>query len=334
MADVTITYKNNEIATMNATGVKTLLTGDTFCEDDIVVSYTKPSAPSPTLQTKTATPSTSQQTITPDNGYDGLSSVTVNAMPSGSARTPATTITANPTISVSASGLITASNSKTQSVTPTVSAGYVSSGTAGTITVSGSNTQQLTTKSAQTYTPTTSNQTISSGRYLTGTQTIKGDANLIASNIKKNISIFGVTGTYEGSGSGGLSAKTITGEAGQATTPSSWDVDNFEFDPTVPKICCCMLTVEDLGVFLPCIYDTNESGLVEHERKPVFLGTTAMRPDYLEFAFVEFSCLFNVATGLVTSVELTRAEIYVGEELAMDIIAEGYDISWEITCIS
>ena len=65
-------------------------------------------------------------------------------MPSGSATTPATTITANPTISVSESGLITASVSKTQGVTPTVSAGYVASGTAGEVTVNGSNTQQLT----------------------------------------------------------------------------------------------------------------------------------------------------------------------------------------------
>ena len=153
------------------------------------------------LQAKTnINPTTSSQTITPDTGYDGLSSVQINAMPSGSATTPATTITANPTISVSNSGLITATNSKTQSVTPTVSAGYVSSGTAGTITVNGSNTSQLSTQAAQTITPTTTNQTIASGKYLTGAQTIKGDANLVAGNIKSGTSIFGVVGTYSGGG--------------------------------------------------------------------------------------------------------------------------------------
>ena len=55
-----------------------------------------------------------------------------------------------------------------------------------------------TTKAAQTYTPTTSDQTIASGQYLAGDQTIKGDANLLAANIVSGVTIFGVTGTASG----------------------------------------------------------------------------------------------------------------------------------------
>lgn len=101
------------------------------------------------------------------------SDVTYITVPSGSASTPATTITAAPTISVSSSGLITATSSATQSVTPTVSAGYVSSGTAGTITVSGSSTNQLSTQAAKTVTPTKSSQTaVAAGKYTTGAVTV------------------------------------------------------------------------------------------------------------------------------------------------------------------
>ena len=87
-----------------------------------------------------------------------------------------------PTIN-SSTGLITA--------TSTVSSGYVSSETK-------SNTLQLATQAAQTITPTTTDQTISSGKYLTGTQTIKGDVNLTAENIADGVTIFGVQGSHTG----------------------------------------------------------------------------------------------------------------------------------------
>ena len=61
-------------------------------------------------------------------------------------------------------------------------------------------TGTIQSQAAQTITPTTADQTIPAGKYLAGAQTIKGDANLVASNIKKDVQIFGVYGSYEGSG--------------------------------------------------------------------------------------------------------------------------------------
>lgn len=112
----------------------------------------------------------------------------------GSATVNDTGITANPSISVGNDGKVTATVSKVQSIAPQVTPGYVSAGTAGDITVTGYTEQQLTTQAAQTITPTTSDQTIASGKYLTGVQTIKGDANLVPESIVENITIFGVTG--------------------------------------------------------------------------------------------------------------------------------------------
>ena len=89
----------------------------------------------PTLQTKTATPSTSAQTITPDSGYDGLSSVTINAMPSGTLNAP----------TVNTSGLITAQIG---------TSGYLESGI--------KKKKRLNTQAAQTITPGTADQTIAS----------------------------------------------------------------------------------------------------------------------------------------------------------------------------
>ena len=112
-----------------------------------------------------------------------LVSVPSGYYPSAVSKSVTTATQATPSISVSTAGLITASATQT--------AGYVASGTK-------SATQQMTVQGAQTITPGTSDKTIASGRYLTGTQTIKGDANLVAANIAKGVSLFGVTGTHVG----------------------------------------------------------------------------------------------------------------------------------------
>ena len=59
-------------------------------------------------------------------------------------------------------------------------------------------TGTMPSKDAATFTPTTTDQTIDAGQYLSGVQTIQGDTNLIPENIASGVSIFGVTGTHEG----------------------------------------------------------------------------------------------------------------------------------------
>lgn len=142
-----------------------------------------------TIATKTGTDlSASGDTVTVPAGY--YASQQTKAVASGSATAPATISGTSASVST---GTNTITLSKTISVTPTVSAGYVASGTAGNSSVS--LTASVTTKAAATITPGTSNQTIASGTYLTGAQTISGDANLVASNIKSGVSIFGVSGS-------------------------------------------------------------------------------------------------------------------------------------------
>lgn len=50
MSDITISYKGTDIATMDASGTKTLLTEGKYCEDDIEVAYVKPSGGDNTLE--------------------------------------------------------------------------------------------------------------------------------------------------------------------------------------------------------------------------------------------------------------------------------------------
>ena len=109
----------------------------------------------------------SGNTVTaPEGYYPNSASKTVQ---SGSAATPTLGIEATPNIAISNSGKITSSVSKAESITPVVSEGYVTAGTAGTVTFAGSNTLQLNTKSGATITPTESQQVaVEQNRWTTG----------------------------------------------------------------------------------------------------------------------------------------------------------------------
>ena len=137
--------------------------------------------------------STSTQYINIPVGYNSATAYyTISATPNGSVTAPSSISGTTATVST---GTNTLTLTKTVSVTPNVTtAGYISAGTAGNSSVT--LTANVTTKAATTITPGTSNQTIAAGTYLTGTQTITGDADLVAANIKSGVNIFGVNGTF------------------------------------------------------------------------------------------------------------------------------------------
>lgn len=93
-------------------------------------------------------------------------------------------------------------------------------------------TGSVPVKTAATYTPGTADQSIAANQFLTGKQTIKGDSDLKASNIKAGVQIFGVTGTYsegydttisgEFTATGGTSKSVLNSQFQTGDTLRSW----------------------------------------------------------------------------------------------------------------
>ena len=222
---------------------------------------------------------------------DGISKVTPSI--------PATTITIDtaPTLNKS-TGVITMSASKSASVVPTVSKGYTDgSGTAGTITAKVASTLQLSpTLAAKTYTPGTSNQTIAAQRWLTGAQTIKGDSNLVAANIKSGKSIFGVTGT------GGKAIKYLTA---RGSTRRSDETLAFDYNYVTPTAEFkgtkkYKYTPIPVGGALPLAIFAYDDG---HPGNSVWLQDIVTATDgttYLAFRFSNFSLVQNTYVPFIS----------------------------------
>ncbi len=144
-SDGTITAGTpSSLVTLTATSNNTYTAPSGTVYNEVIVNV--PSS-TPNLQAKTnVAPTTSSQTITADSGYDGLSSVQINAMPTGTAGTPTATkgSVSNHAVSVTPSvtnttGYITGSTKTGTAVS--VSASELVS---GTYTVSASGSHDVT----------------------------------------------------------------------------------------------------------------------------------------------------------------------------------------------
>lgn len=176
----TATFTDTSDATLDGGGK--MLSGVTAYADGTKYTGTITSKSSSDLTASGAT-------VTAPAGY--YASAASKSVANGSVTAPATISGTSASVST---GTNTLTLSKSVSVTPSVTtAGYISSGTAGSSSVS--LTASVTTKAAATITPGTSDQEIAAGTYLTGKQTISGDADLVAANIKQGVQIFGVTGS-------------------------------------------------------------------------------------------------------------------------------------------
>lgn len=154
------------------------------------------------LQSKTVTPSATPQTVTPSTGYRGLSSVTVNGdsdLVAENVKNGVEIFGVTGTYKGTLQSKTVTPSTSSQTVTPDENVGFTG---LSQVTVNAAKLQ------SKTVTPSASQQTVTPNKspitaldfYGLSSVTVNGDANLIAGNIKKGTSIFGVTGTYEGSG--------------------------------------------------------------------------------------------------------------------------------------
>lgn len=179
----TVSYKGATIATVS-NDTKTLLTEGKYLEDDITLVDV--SGGGAVLGTKNITANGTYEAE--DDSLDGYSEVTV-AVPASAGDSGTKNITAN-------------GNNQDVVGYAAVNVNVPNSYSAGDEGKVVSNGALVAQTAHADVTPTTSDQTIDTTT--NNSLKVKGDANLLASNIKKDVTIFGTTGSYEGGGGDAL----------------------------------------------------------------------------------------------------------------------------------
>lgn len=212
----TVTYKGETLTTAtNQTRV--LETEGTYLEDDITITDVTGAAPSGTKNISITANGTTTEDVTsyatasittavPASAVDsGTKSISTNGThdvigyASANVAVPASAVdSGTKSISISSNGTTTHDvvGYASASITANVPNSY-SAGDEGKVVSSGALVSQTAHADV---TPTTSDQTIDTTT--NNSIKVKGDADLVAGNIKKDVEIFGVTGSYEGGGGG------------------------------------------------------------------------------------------------------------------------------------
>lgn len=176
------------------------------------------------------------------------------------------------------------------------------------------------------YTPTVIDQTISAEQYLSGVQIIKGDTNLIASNIRKGVTLFNVLGTYEGGG-GGISTIDILD---CTSMTSSTEVYNAYTDIVMVSNDGAYATFSNLSDYvdyqtIAAIYQQELAGI--NIRAGVSnAGFYFTVPVAIQSSHALFKLIYYVATWINPSIQLNLVLADSIDEIP-DKIAAG-DIAW------
>lgn len=179
------------------TGTLQITQNDTYDVTEYASAEVNVPAPALNLQEKTATPSGSSQDIEPDSQYEGLSKVVVEAIPD-------TYVVPTGTKDINQNGTHDVSGYASAFVSvPTGTARSSADLTANNLTV-----------------------TAPAGLYAENASKTLSDSNLVAGNIKKDVTIFGTTGTYEGGGQSNwtlIDTKTFSLQEYTSTTAEGTD---------------------------------------------------------------------------------------------------------------